>query len=121
MAAAMNESLYRSKSDEDRKEKFFVWLAAKVSPAQLSELYDNQHRIDQFCLPRKLLEKPLFQNGDADTIQKLVKELRKSLPFKLQKNVGLLFFILNYYSKRHKYPPFTKRLKRGIIDSEVFV
>lgn len=97
MAAAMNEPLYRSKSDEDRKEKFFVWLAAKVSPAQLSELYDNQHRIDQFCLPRNLLEKPLFQNGDANTIQKLVKGLKKSLPFKLQKNVGLLFSILNYY------------------------
>lgn len=97
MAAAMNDSFYRAKSDEDRKEKFFIWLAAKVSPALLSELYDNQHRIDQFCLPRNMLKKPLFQNGDAGTIQKLVKELRKSLPFKLQKNVGLLFSILDYY------------------------
>ena len=70
MAAEIKESALHSKNEEDRKEKFFIWLAEKVSPAQLSELYDNQHRIDLFCLPRKLLTKPLFQNGDADTIQK---------------------------------------------------
>ena len=73
MAASIQNAPYRSQTDGDRREKFFIWLASRVSVTQLSELYDNHHRIDQFCLPRKLLAKPLFQIDDVRTVQKLVR------------------------------------------------
>ena len=55
------------------KEKFFQYLAEKVSPAQLSALYDCYAEIESFCTRMKVLNTPLFETDDLDTLNKVKK------------------------------------------------
>ena len=55
------------------KEKFFQYLAEKVSPAQLSALYDCYGEIESFYTRMKVLDKPLFEIDDLDSLNKIKK------------------------------------------------
>lgn len=64
------------------EEQFIAWLATKVSPAQLSELYLCYPEIEEYCLKFKILHKPLFETTDLDTIKKVQQYIEQSKMFK---------------------------------------
>lgn len=53
------------------EEKYLNWLSAKVSNAQMSELYMAYSQIEEFCLSRKILKKPLFETNELDILAKV--------------------------------------------------
>lgn len=87
---------------------FFQWLAARVSPAQLSELYQYSAKIDQFCLPRGLLKKPMFQTDDPAVLTRALTELDRSRSFLRVYRSGVALSALRHYihfiQDRHPSP-----------------
>lgn len=62
---------------------FMQYLSAKVSPAQLSELYWCYSEIESFCLKVKVLHKPLFQTTDFDIIKKAQRTIEQNKIFRI--------------------------------------
>lgn len=63
----------RGKIGMDNKKNFYKYLEEKVSPAQLSALYNSYGEIEYFCTRMKVLNKPLFETDDLDTLNKVKK------------------------------------------------
>jgi len=72
------------------QEQFMAWLAAKVSPGQLSMLSYCYPRIEHHCLRINVLQKPLFETTDLGTISKVEKAVT-SRGFKLIYNNKTIF------------------------------
>lgn len=64
------------------REKFFLWLSEKVSPAQLSEYFIVCIDIEKFCLHEKILEKNLFEITDLKSIENLIYAVTSNKTFK---------------------------------------
>lgn len=74
-----------SMSDElkqDNQDKYIAWLSQKVSPAQLSELYMMYEIIDEFCVERKVLKKPLLQTTELETIKSAQQMIEQNKVFR---------------------------------------
>lgn len=56
---------------------FMEYLATKVSPAQLSELYWCYAEIEKICTGQKILTKPLFETTDVETVYQVQKTLER--------------------------------------------
>lgn len=56
-------------SKQDNQDKYVAWLSQKVSPVQLSELYMMYEIIDEFCIERKVLKKPLLQTTELEIVK----------------------------------------------------
>lgn len=65
------------------EEEFMVWLASKVSPAQLSELYVAYKEIDDFCIRVKVLKRPLFETLDYATARKVQQTIESNKAFRM--------------------------------------
>lgn len=78
---------------------FMQYLASKVSPAQLSELYLCYSEIEAFCLKVKILKKPLFQTTDFDIIRKVQREIEQNKIFRMthKKQYNKLVVAGKYY------------------------
>lgn len=60
------------------EDDFMRYLAERVSPAQLSELYGCYSEIETFCLKIKVLQNPLFETTDFETIKKCNAPLNRT-------------------------------------------
>lgn len=69
-----------SKNVED---DFKRYLAERVSPAQLSELYKCYSEIETFCLKIKVLQNPLFETTDFETIKKVQRTIEQNKIFRI--------------------------------------
>lgn len=74
-----------SMSDElkqDNQDKYIAWLSQKVSPAQLSELYMMYEIIDEFCVERKVLKKPLLQTTELEMVKAAQQMIEQNKVFR---------------------------------------
>ena len=62
---------------------FMQHLAKKVSPSQLSELFDCYSEIEAFCLKTKVLQKPLFETTDFEIIKKVQRTIEQNKIFRI--------------------------------------
>lgn len=69
-----------SKTVED---DFMQYLAERVSPAQFSELYRCYSEIETFCLKIKVLQNPLFETTDFETIKKVQRTIEQNKIFRI--------------------------------------
>lgn len=70
----------------DRKtveDDFMRYLAERVSPAQLSELYRCYSEIETFCLKIKVLQNPLFETTNFETIKKVQRTIEQNKIFRI--------------------------------------
>lgn len=62
---------------------FMRYLAERVSPAQLSELYRCYSEIETICLKIKVLKNPLFETTDFETIKKVQRTIEQNKIFRI--------------------------------------
>ena len=72
--------IYNKKTVED---DFMRYLAERVSPAQLSELYGCYSEIEAFCLKIKVLKNPLFETTDFEIIKKVQRTIEQNKIFRI--------------------------------------
>ena len=60
------------------EDDFMRYLAERVSPTQLSDFYICYSEIETFCLKIKVLQKPLFQTTDIETIKKVQRTIEQN-------------------------------------------
>lgn len=65
------------------EDDFMRYLAERVSPAQLSELYGCYSEIETFCLKIKVLQNPLFETTDFETIKKVQRTIEQNKIFRI--------------------------------------
>lgn len=63
-------------------DQFCSWLAQRVSPAQLSELYQMYPLIDDFCMSRKITDRPLLSIVDLKTVKKVFDTVEQNKIFR---------------------------------------
>ena len=66
------------------KENFISWLSKRVSPAQLSELYMDYQRIDEFCAKHKVLNCSLLNITNLDEIKRVQRFICTNKLFRLK-------------------------------------
>lgn len=65
------------------KDDFMRYLADQMSPAQLSELDRYYSEIETFCLKIKVLQNPLFETTDYETIKKVQRTIEQNKIFRI--------------------------------------
>lgn len=68
---------------KNAEDDFMRYLAERVSPAQLSELYRCYSEIETFCLKIKVLQNPLFETTDFETIKKVQRTIEQNKIFRI--------------------------------------
>lgn len=63
-------------------DQYCSWLAERVSPAQLSELYQMYPLIDDFCMSRKITDRPLLSIVDLKTVKKVFDTVEQNKVFR---------------------------------------
>lgn len=81
------------------KDDFMRYLAEQVSPAQLSDFYICYSEIETFCLKIKVLQKPLFQTPDIETIKKVQRTIEQNKFFRItrRKQINKIVAAGRYY------------------------
>ena len=81
------------------QEKFFAWLKAKVSSAQLSEFYIMCKDIESFCLSKHILSEPLFETTNTVVIQGVIDTIKSNrmFQFKYFRHLGKMRKVMDYY------------------------
>jgi hypothetical protein len=81
------------------QKQFFTWLSAKVSPAQLSELYPVFADVESFCLSRHILKNPLFETTDLITLNavKNFVETNKVFRFNFKRQLSKISSGIRFY------------------------
>lgn len=69
-------------AQESNKDQFFAWLSAKLSPAQLSSLYDMYPLVEAFCLKIHVLNGALFETTEPQTIREVMRTVESNKVFK---------------------------------------
>ena len=95
----LGEARMKKEDNALMQEEFITWLSAKVSPAQLSELYILYDEIESFCLSRRILKRKLFETTDVSQIVEVKKciESNKIFRFMNRKKIGRMQSAINYY------------------------
>lgn len=65
-------------------DQFCAWLAERVSPAQLSELYQMYPLIDDFCMSRKITDRPLLSIVDLKTVKMVFDTVEQNKVFRFK-------------------------------------
>ncbi|MCD8238624.1 MAG: hypothetical protein LUC92_04710 [Clostridiales bacterium] len=83
------------------EDSFFAWLSARVSPAQLSALYSAFTEINNYCLNKKLLTKPLFETDDIAVLMKIqsVIERNKLFAFTHRRQKNAMSAAIRHYCR----------------------
>ncbi len=86
-------------TDKSLEEKFVTWLSARVSPAQLSELYMVVPSIDEFCLSRKILKQPLLKTDDLTMLANVRNTIEGNRVFRFshKRQVNKMSVIVRHY------------------------
>ena len=48
--------------------QFYKWLARRVSATQLSEMYSAFETIKEYCISKRILDKPMFDSSDIGAV-----------------------------------------------------
>lgn len=93
-AMSMSDKLKQNSQD-----KYVACLSQKVSPVQLSELYMMYEIIDEFCIERKILKKPLLQTTELEIIKttQQIIEQNKVFRFLHKKEMKKILTAMKYY------------------------
>ena len=88
-------------SSASYESSFSEWLAKKVSPAQLSAIYLVFTDINDFCLSRKILKKPLFETDDLVTLTNVQEtvECSKVFAFSYRKQKSIMIAAIRHYCR----------------------
>lgn len=65
------------------KEDFMQYLADKVTPSQLSDMCTYYAEIETFCLKIHVLQKPLFETTDVETIKNVKNTIEHNKTFRI--------------------------------------
>jgi len=101
--AAFYEILIQAKGEcamqVNVQEKFFAWLTAKVSSAQLSEFYIVCKDIESFCMSKHILTEPLFETTNTVVIQGVIDTIKSNrmFQFKYFRQLGKMRKVMDYY------------------------
>ena len=101
--AAFYEILIQAKGEcamqVNVQEKFFAWLSAKVSSAQLSEFYIVCKDIESFCMSKHILTEPLFETTNTVLIQGVIDTIKSNrmFQFKYFRHLGKMRKVMDYY------------------------
>ena len=79
----LKEAVAMINKNNSVEDDFMQYLAAKVTPAQLSALYPCYAEIESFCLKIKVLQSPLFQTTDFATIKKVQRTIEQNKIFRI--------------------------------------
>lgn len=82
------------------KELFADWLAQNVPSTRLSEIYLCYAEIEAYCLKTKILNKPLFETTDLDTVKRVQKAVAENRFFKFshKKQMKNIVAAAQYYT-----------------------
>lgn len=101
--AVFNEILIQAKGEcamqVNVQEKFFAWLSARVSPAQLSEFYIVCRNIESFCMNKHIFIEPLFETTNIVVIQDVIDTIKSNrmFQFKYFRQLGKMRKVMDYY------------------------
>ena len=101
--AAFHEILIQAKGEcamqVNVQEKFFAWLQARVSSAQLSEFYIVCKDIESFCMSKHILTEPLFETTNTVVIQGVIDTMKSNrmFQFKYFRQLGKMRKVMDYY------------------------
>ena len=81
------------------QEKFFAWLTARVSSAQLSEFYIVCKDIESFCMSKHILTEPLFETTNTVVIQGVIDTIKSNrmFQFKYFRQLGKMRKVMDFY------------------------
>lgn len=81
------------------KENFKQYLSRKVVPNQLSGLYLCYSEIEIFCFKLKVLQKPLLETTDFETIKKVKRTIERNKVFRItyRKRYNKILTAFGYY------------------------
>ena len=81
------------------EEKYLNWLSAKVSHMQMTELYVVYSQIEEFCLSRKILKKPLFETTESDILTNVQNTVENNgfFRFRYKKQIKKMSLAIRYY------------------------
>lgn len=94
------------------QEKFFAWLSARVSSAQLSEFYIVCKDIESFCMSKRILVAPLFETTDFETLQYVTNTIRTNriFQFKYFRQLAKMKKVMEFYLTFLRENPIQKTL-----------
>lgn len=101
-------------SSASYENSFSEWLAKQVSPAQLSSVYSAFTDINNFCLSKKILKKPLFETDDLVTLSKVRETVERSkvFAFSYRKQKNTMIAAIRHYCR------FIKEIKDNLSSIE---
>ena len=79
----LKEAVAMINKNNSVEDDFMQYLATQVTPAQLSALYPCYAEIESFCLKIKVLQSPLFQTTDFETIKKVQRTIEQNKIFRI--------------------------------------
>lgn len=107
------------------KEHFFEWLASKVSPEQLPELYTVSNDLMRICSIYRLRGVGIFETGDLSDAEALFKNLlydtnaRVVIQSRLKGQLDNAQILLLYYCTfLHNYPELAKTFDSNLSSTE---
>ena len=101
--AAFDEILIQAKGEcamqVNVQERFFAWLSARVSSAQLSEFYIVCKDIESFCMSKRILTESLFETTSTVVIQGVIDTIKSNrmFQFKYFRQLGKMRKVMEYY------------------------
>ncbi len=101
--ATFNEILLQAKGEcampVNVQEKFFAWLAARVSSAHLSEFYIVCRDIESYCKNKNILTAPLFETTNITVIQDVINTIKSNRMFQLKyfRQLGKMRTVMDFY------------------------
>lgn len=83
----------------DMQDKFFAWLAVRVSSAQLSEFYTACKDLEIYCMNKHILIAPLFETTNTVIIQDVLDVIKsnRKFQFKYFYQLGMMRKAMDYY------------------------
>lgn len=85
--------------NKSSKDQYLNWLSSKVSGARMSELFMVYPQIEEFCLSRKILKKPLFETMELNILSNVKKTVdgNKIFRFKYKRRAKKMSEAISYY------------------------
>ena len=87
-------------NQQTTEEAFASWLAEKVSPSQLSQIWYCYQDIEAFCRKIGVLKQPLFMTTDLDVVKKVQKTVSQNKIFTIthRKRIKSIILAAQYYT-----------------------
>lgn len=95
----LQEAMRLIDTDKSLREKYLDWLSSKGLSAQMSELYIVYAKINEFCLSRKVLKKPLFETTDMAILSNVRSTIddNRIFRFKYKRQISKMSVAIRYY------------------------